>query len=63
MINSFYPYYKTSTFALPLSAYKTGFLYKHGEAAIVLLAGVYGGSSLQMLGWWELKVGWWLQNT
>jgi len=57
MINSFYPYYKTSTFALPLSAYKTGFLYKHGEAAIVLLAGVYGGSSLQMLGWWELKVG------
>jgi len=55
MIESFYPYYKTNTFELPLSAYKTGFLYKHDEAAIVLLAGVCGGSSLQMFGWWESK--------
>jgi len=57
MIEGFYPYYKTITFALPQSAYKTGFLYKHGEAAIILLASVCGGSSLQMLGWCELKVG------
>jgi len=57
MIDSFYPYYKTNTFELPLSAYKTGFLYKHGEAAMVLLDGVCGESFLQMLGWWELKVG------
>jgi hypothetical protein len=35
MIESFHPYYKTNTFELPLSAYKTGFLYKHDEAVIV----------------------------
>jgi len=42
MIESFYPHYKTNTFELPLSAYKTCFLYKHGEAVVVLLAGVCG---------------------
>jgi hypothetical protein len=60
MMMSFYPYYTTNTFELPLSAYKAGFLYKHDEAAIALVTGLCERSALWMLGWWELKVGWWL---
>jgi hypothetical protein len=43
MIMSFYPYYTTDTFQLPLSAYKTGFPYKHDEVAIALLIGLVEG--------------------
>jgi hypothetical protein len=60
---SFYPYYTTNTFVPFLYAYKTAFLYKHDKVAIALITGLCGGSDLQMLGWWELKVGWWLQKT